>query len=54
MSYTCPQCGMTSHNPEDERQKYCGHCHAFEVADADGQHGGYILTVLNEPESTDG
>lgn len=26
---TCPKCGMTSHNPHDEEQKYCGNCHQF-------------------------
>jgi len=25
--YTCPRCGMTSHNPNDARESYCGHCH---------------------------
>jgi hypothetical protein len=27
MSFTCPICGMTSHNPNDEREGYCGNCH---------------------------
>lgn len=30
MSYTCVFCGMVSHNPNDERQAYCGACHRFE------------------------
>lgn len=30
MPYTCPKCGMTSYNPEDEKNKYCGNCHRFE------------------------
>jgi NADH pyrophosphatase NudC (nudix superfamily) len=25
--FTCPRCGMTSHNPTDGRELYCGHCH---------------------------
>ena len=25
-SFTCPRCGMTSYNPEDVRQEYCGNC----------------------------
>lgn len=29
MSYTCVRCGMTSHNPEDERFGYCAVCHDF-------------------------
>jgi len=24
---TCPRCGMTSANPNDIREGYCGHCH---------------------------
>lgn len=31
MSYTCPRCHRVSHNPEDERQRYCGACHRFEL-----------------------
>src|SRR5215472_10938146 len=30
MSYTCPRCFKTSHNPNDEREHYCGKCHAFQ------------------------
>lgn len=29
MSYTCPRCGFTSHNENDERYSYCGNCHDF-------------------------
>jgi ribosomal protein S27AE len=29
MSYTCPHCGATSHNPNDERERYCGRCHLY-------------------------
>jgi hypothetical protein len=29
MSFTCPRCGMTSHNPNDEAHGYCGNCHDF-------------------------
>lgn len=28
-SITCPECGMTSHHPEDVRHRYCGRCHQF-------------------------
>jgi plasmid maintenance system antidote protein VapI len=35
MSFTCPRCGMTSAHPEDERQGYCGNCHAFTGEDFD-------------------
>lgn len=27
--FTCPVCGMTSHNPTDKQEGYCGRCHAF-------------------------
>jgi hypothetical protein len=26
-SFTCPKCGMTSFNPNDLREGYCGNCH---------------------------
>ena len=26
-SITCPKCGMTSFNPNDIREGYCGNCH---------------------------
>jgi ribosomal protein L37E len=29
MAFTCPRCGIVSHNPEDERQRYCARCHVF-------------------------
>jgi ribosomal protein S27AE len=25
--FTCPRCGMTSHNPNDVAERYCGNCH---------------------------
>jgi hypothetical protein len=28
-SITCPVCKMTSYNPNDIAQKYCGNCHKF-------------------------
>lgn len=30
-SITCPRCQRTSYHPEDIRQRYCGHCHAFHA-----------------------
>ncbi len=30
--YTCPDCGMTSYNPNDAEHKYCGNCCKFEEA----------------------
>jgi ribosomal protein L37E len=26
---TCRRCGLTSHNPNDVAQRYCGRCHVF-------------------------
>ena len=26
-TFTCPQCGARSANPNDVREKYCGRCH---------------------------
>lgn len=31
-SIACPRCGMTSHNPNDVRERYCGNCHDW-IAD---------------------
>jgi hypothetical protein len=28
-TFTCPDCGMTSHNPHDAEHNYCGNCHQF-------------------------
>jgi hypothetical protein len=35
MPYTCPRCGMISHNPNDEREGYCGNCHDWTRDDED-------------------
>lgn len=29
MTFTCPRCGMISHNPNDAENGYCGACGAF-------------------------
>jgi hypothetical protein len=29
MAITCPVCDMTSHNPNDIENGYCGNCHAY-------------------------
>lgn len=28
-SIVCPQCSMTSYNPRDIAERWCGYCHAF-------------------------
>jgi hypothetical protein len=30
----CRHCGLTSHNPTDVAERYCGHCHLFHDAPA--------------------
>lgn len=34
-SFTCPECGMTSHNPNDAAWRYCGACHKYQYAELD-------------------
>jgi len=29
-SFTCPDCHMTSYNPNDIKHNYCGNCHEFK------------------------
>jgi DNA-binding transcriptional ArsR family regulator len=40
-SITCPRCGMTSHNPNDVEQGYCGNCHDWtrEARPEPGEQG---------------
>ena len=45
MAFTCPRCGMTSHNPDDEANGYCGNCHDFtgvEQKPAGEPESGYL------------
>lgn len=37
MSFACPVCHAVSYNPNDEREGYCGNCHAFTGRPQDGQ-----------------
>ena len=30
-SITCPKCGMTSHNPNDIKEQYCGNCRQYHM-----------------------
>jgi len=34
-SITCPRCGMTSYNPNDIAEGYCGNCHDWTAGDTD-------------------
>lgn len=38
-TFTCPDCGRTSHNPNDARERYCGACHTYP----------YDRTVIDPP-----
>lgn len=33
-SFTCPDCGRTSWNPNDVKYGYCGACHAFTFTES--------------------
>jgi hypothetical protein len=49
-SFTCEQCGATSHNPNDVRERYCGNCHKF----ADAWLGGVKNAEDQTPADDDG
>ena len=44
-SFTCPRCGMTSYNPNDIREGYCGNCHDWTSPDWTVQADGYRLVI---------
>ena len=37
-SFTCPDCGMTSYNPNDITNQYCGACHEWKSSVGDEDH----------------
>jgi len=41
-SFTCPRCGMTSYNPHDIAEGFCGNCHDWtrEEPNAEGELQG--------------
>lgn len=45
MASTCPECGMTSHNPNDEREGFCGNCHKYT---GERQHGVKVINMAME------
>lgn len=54
-SYTCPNCGRTSYNPNDVRESYCGFCHEYEESEKPEVHNIYRdgkIHLLNEMCST--
>lgn len=48
-SFTCPRCALTSHNPEDAGQGYCGACHFWTGSEPElwrALHDFFDLLVL--------
>lgn len=37
-SIKCLNCGMTSYNPIDVRELYCGNCHGYHQRENDAWH----------------
>ncbi|MEA3211296.1 MAG: hypothetical protein QOE70_4353 [Chthoniobacter sp.] len=50
-SITCHACGRTSHNSNDVREKYCGHCHRF-LSDPDLDLEARFLAALGHHAKT--
>jgi len=46
MPFTCPDCQRTSHNPNDERYRYCGACHKYFTDGADERADVVVLSGL--------
>lgn len=53
MSFTCPDCGMTSHNPNDERWGWCGNCNAFTSPEAKARGMALARQASERTESAD-
>lgn len=47
-SITCHECGRTSHNPNDVRNRYCGNCHEFYHHRPDPEDDDCLLSVLRQ------
>jgi hypothetical protein len=43
VGFTCPRCGMTSYNPNDRTQGYCGNCHAWTREEAEAPMNHYRM-----------
>lgn len=46
--FTCPDCGRTSHNPNDARERYCGACHTFPYDRIEGKTRPGATTTAND------
>lgn len=49
MSFTCPDCGLTSYNQDDEREGYCARCN-----DWTGQTSLALWTIYHHPRDVPG
>ncbi len=49
MTFHCPRCGITSHNPNDEHFRYCANCHGY-VDDRSVQD--LLASVKSQPDHT--
>lgn len=45
--WTCPNCMMTTYNPNDIREHYCGRCHEF--MDDAAEVLSYVLSYKTTP-----
>ena len=57
-SITCRTCGLTSYNPNDVAQRFCGNCHVFldpvdEVYEFDCRECGRHIISLCDPYRVD-
>lgn len=46
-SITCPRCGMTSFNPNDVSEGYCGNCHDYTGQDNPGSKVFYTQWIAD-------
>lgn len=57
---TCPRCGLTSHNPTDVAEGYCGHCHDWtgrprpDLILTPGVFAGHATITLPADNDVDG
>lgn len=48
MPFTCQRCGAVSHNPNDEREGYCGSCHRYADEGVDSLLREFLTNALDE------
>ena len=52
-SFTCPNCGRTSHHGEDVRHRYCGACHRFVGPERGEASGIFVLGRAQGDDESD-